>query len=156
MQVHALNFNDFCEENYTLIGIHTTLEDYKLAYLLNKQLKTTFSKAAYNLDFEGENNNSSFPVYEYKSSKYDFDWFLIANIFSGDTNITSENLLFTSETTRYLIPEKKKVDFFIKITGEVALAYIQEILTKVKMIPEVITSYTVDQTTLKSKDSLIF
>ena len=39
MQIHALGLGDFCEEEYSLIGIHTALEDYKLAYLLNKNLK---------------------------------------------------------------------------------------------------------------------
>ncbi len=156
MQVHSLNFDDFCEDNYTLLGIHTTLEDYKLAYLLNKELKTTFSRAAYDLDFEGKNSNASFPVYKFTDSKYDFDWFLISNIFSNNTNISSENVLFTSETKNYLIPEKKKVDFFLKITGDTNYADVQDALTKIKTIPEVITSYKIDLTTLKSKDSLIF
>ena len=39
MQIHALDFNISFEEEYTLIGIHTALEDYKLAYLLNKNLQ---------------------------------------------------------------------------------------------------------------------
>ena len=38
MQVYALELEDFCEEEYSLIGIHTALEDYRLAYLLNKNL----------------------------------------------------------------------------------------------------------------------
>ena len=32
MQIHSLGLDVF-EEEYSLIGIHTTLEDYKLAYL---------------------------------------------------------------------------------------------------------------------------
>ena len=38
MQVYSLDIDDFNEDNYTLIGIHTALEDFKLAYLLNKNL----------------------------------------------------------------------------------------------------------------------
>ena len=49
MQIHALGFGDFCEDEYSLIGIHTALEDYKLAYLLNKNLNTHFSKSKKNL-----------------------------------------------------------------------------------------------------------
>ena len=44
MQVHSFDIEDFCEDNYTLIGIHTALEDVKLAYLLNKHLKTLFQE----------------------------------------------------------------------------------------------------------------
>ena len=29
MPVYALEIDDFCEEEYSLIGIHSTLEDYK-------------------------------------------------------------------------------------------------------------------------------
>ena len=43
MQVHSLDIEDFYEDNYTLIGIHTALEDFKLAYLLNNNLDTLFS-----------------------------------------------------------------------------------------------------------------
>ena len=52
MQVHSLDIEDFYEDNYTLIGIHTALEDFKLAYLLNSNLNTRFLKAHFNLDFE--------------------------------------------------------------------------------------------------------
>ena len=30
MQVYALEMDDFCDEEYSLIGIHSTLEDYQL------------------------------------------------------------------------------------------------------------------------------
>ena len=42
MQIHSLGLEDFYEDNYTLIGIHTALEDFKLAYLLNNNLNTHF------------------------------------------------------------------------------------------------------------------
>ena len=38
MQIHSLGLDSLCEDEYSLIGIHTTLEDYKLAYLLNRIL----------------------------------------------------------------------------------------------------------------------
>jgi len=56
MQVYSLDIDDFNEDNYTLIGIHTALEDFKLAYLLNKNLDTHFSKANYSLDFESNDH----------------------------------------------------------------------------------------------------
>ena len=42
MQVHSLDIEDFYEDNYTLIAIHTALEDFKLAYLLNNNLELLF------------------------------------------------------------------------------------------------------------------
>ena len=52
MQIHSLEFEDFYEDNYTLIAIHTSLEDFKLAYLLNRSLNTHFSLASFKLDVE--------------------------------------------------------------------------------------------------------
>jgi hypothetical protein len=156
MQIHALGLEDFCEEEYALIGIHTVLEDYKLAYLLNKNLKTQFYKSQNNLEFENDKNKASFSIYHFLSKKYDFDWFLIANSFKRENQTESNELRLTTETKTYLIPEKKKVDFFIKISGEVDVDFIMSTVSKIKNIEQIITSYSIDKNTLKSKDFLIF
>jgi|TARA_B100000787_G_scaffold104576_1_gene77426 hypothetical protein len=156
MQIHALGLEDFCEEEYSLIGIHTALEDYKLAYLLNKNLKTQFYKSQNNLEFENDKNKASFSIYNFSSKKYDFDWFLIANSFKRENQTESNELRLTTETKTYLIPEKKKVDFFIKISGEVDVDFVISAVQKIKNIEQIITSYSIDKNTLKSKDFLIF
>ncbi|MGJ8744250.1 IPExxxVDY family protein [Polaribacter sp.] len=158
MQVHALVLDDFCDEEYSLIGIHTTLEEYKLAYLLNKNLGTHFSKSKEDLDlaFENEKKKASFSIYHFSSEKYVFDWFLIANSFRQETKTVSNELLLTTETKTYLIPEKKKVDFFIKISGEVDYMFVVKTIENINKIEGVITSYQIDKNTLKSKDFLIF
>jgi hypothetical protein len=156
MQIHALGLDDFCEEEYALIGIHTALEDYKLAYLLNKNLNTHFAKSQKNLEFDNDQKRASFSIYNFTSKKYDFAWFLIANSFKRENQTESNELLLTSETKTYLIPEKKKVDFFIKISGEIAFEFVAEAVHKIKNIEQIITSYSIDKNTLKSKDFLIF
>ena len=156
MQIHALGLEDFCEEEYSLIGIHTALEDYKLAYLLNKNLKTQFYKSQNNLELENDKNKASFSIYNFSSKKYDFDWFLIANSFKRENQTESNELRLTTETKTYLIPEKKKVDFFIKISGEVDVDFVTSAVQKIKNIEQIITSYSIDKNTLKSKDFLIF
>jgi hypothetical protein len=156
MQIHALGLEDFCEEEYALIGIHTALEDYKLAYLLNKNLSTHFSKSQKNLEFDNDKKRASFSIYNFTSKKYDFEWFLIANSFKRENQTESNELLLTTETKTYLIPEKKKVDFFLKISGDLAYSFVLEIVDKIKKIDQVITSYSIDKNTLKSKDFLIF
>lgn len=156
MPVHSLDIEDFYDENYSLIGIHTTLDDYKLAYLLNQQLKTNFEKANYNLDFENKKNNASFSIYTYSSDVLGSEWFLISNSFKDDKNIGDMGLLLSSEIKTFLIPEKKGVDFFIKITGGSEKQFIEKTIIKIKKITQVITSYSIDSNTLKSKDFLIF
>ena len=156
MQIHSLDLEDFCEEEYSLIGIHTTLEDYKLAYLLNKQLKISFKKANFNLDFENKKNNASFSIFEYTNIKYDFELFLISNSIKEEKKSTLSGLPLFTETKTYLIPEKKNIDFFIKISGDIQYEFITEAIKKIKEVNQVITSYQIDKNTLKSKDSLIF
>jgi hypothetical protein len=156
MQVHALDLHDFCEEQYTLIGIHTTLEDYKLAFLLNSHLKTNFHRAAYSLDFDNTVEGISFSIYSYSNKEYDFEWYLIANSCTQELKLNSTGFLQSTEVKTYLIKEKKKVDFFIKIIGETNDAFIAKILDKINEINQVVTSYKIDINTLKSKDFLIF
>ena len=156
MQIHSLDLDDFCEEEYSLIGIHTALEDFKLAYLLNKSLCTSFYKSRENLNFQNQRKKASFSIFNYTSVKYGFDWFLIANSSKRENQTESNELLLISETKTYLIPEKKKVDFFLKISGDLAYSFVLEIVDKIKKIDQVITSYSIDKNTLKSKDFLIF
>jgi len=61
-----------------------------------------------------------------------------------------------TETKTYLIPEKKKVDYFIKIVGEPTQETIYKTVHQIKQIPQVVTSYTVEIDSLKSKQFLIF
>ena len=156
MPVYALEIDDFCEEEYSLIGIHSTLEDYKLAYLLNKNLSTKFYKAKEDLEIVREKTKVSFSIYNYENNENDFDWFLITNSYRRENKSISKDLLLTSETKTYLIPEKKKVDFFLKISGIVEYEFVLKTINKIKNIENVITAFSIDKNTLKSKDFLIF
>ena len=153
MQVYSLDIDDFNEDNYTLIGIHTALEDFKLAYLLNKNLDTHFSKANYSLDFE---SNASFSVYNDINEEYGFELYLISNRYTEERTNSSDTIVLSTETKTYLIPEKKKVDYFIKIVGEPTQETIYKTVNQIKQINQVVTSYTVELDSLKSKQFLIF
>lgn len=153
MQIHSLELTDFSDDNYSLIGVHTALEDYQFAFLLNKHLKAKFNRANYDLDFKGKHNNSYYSVYEYTNKKLDVDWFLISNIYK--TQSKSMGLFSESEAKMYLIPEKKKVDYFLKIEGEISAQYLLQSIEKINEIKQVITSYQIETNELKSKEFLI-
>ena len=84
-----------------------------------------------------------------------FDWFLISNSTKEETTSSNGLPLFT-ETKTFLIPEKKSIDFFIKISGEVDIQFITKTIKKIIEVNQVITSYQIDKNTLKSKNFLIF
>ncbi len=156
MQIHSLELNDFSDNNYTLIGIHSTLEECKLAYVLNQKIKTKFVRADYGLDFENKKNNATFDIYEFINTKFSQSWFLISNQFSNKIEGISKELFQSNEIITYLIPEKKKVDFFLKLEGDFNYDYIAKKVEEINSINQVITSYKIDPNTLKSKDFLIF
>ncbi|QMU66613.1 MAG: IPExxxVDY family protein [Flavobacteriaceae bacterium] len=156
MLMHSLILKDFCEDIYTLLCIHTTLEDYKLAFLLNKQLKIHFHKTKNDVSVADKKQNTSFSTYHYIDREYDFEWHLISNSCTQETVLNNNELLQSTEKKTYLINEKKNIDFFIKITGETNQPFISKTVDKINTIQEVVTSYSIDINTLKSKDFLTF
>ena len=65
--------------------------------------------------------------------------------------------LFLEETKiSYLIPEKKKVDYFIKITGLKDDVELSTTLLNINKINNIMASYAIDPMDLKSRDNLIF
>ncbi len=156
MQIHSIELNDFSDDNYTLIGIHSTLEEYKLAYLLNQKLNTRFVLANYSLDFQNKNNNAIFSIYEFINTKFSQSWYLISNKYSNNLDEISTGLFQSNEITTYLIPEKRRVDFFLKLEGDFNYDYITKKIEEINSVNQVITSYEIDINTLKSKDFLIF
>ncbi|WP_299124426.1 IPExxxVDY family protein [uncultured Tenacibaculum sp.] len=156
MATYALNIDDFSDNDYALIGIHTVLSEYRLAYLLNQYLQIKFCRASYDLDFTRKNNQSSYAVYEYTNVELEYDWFLISNKYKSTQKTISTSLFNESDSIMHLVSEKKKVDYFLKIEGDFDYEYIVKTIEKINQIPQVITSYEVEVESLKSKDFLIF
>ncbi|MDO9274494.1 MAG: IPExxxVDY family protein, partial [Lutibacter sp.] len=144
------------EDDYTLIGIHSTEEDYRLAFLLNSYLKINLTRFKNNLDFQ--NSTAVFPLFEYKDEANYINYYLINNKYIDLVDNQYKEGLFGGNysTTSYLIPEKKKVDFFLKIEGCNNDDFIQNLVNDLNKINQIITSYSIKPKTLKSKENLIF
>jgi len=143
------------EDDYSLIGIHSTEEDYRIAYLLNKNLNTRLTRFEQCLDFK--DSTAEFPLFEYKDEKTFINYYLINNKHLQFVNNHDNEVLFGgNDTVSYLIPEKKNVDFFLKIEGCNSDAFIENLVENLKKINQIITSYPLDPATLKSRDHLIF
>lgn len=160
MAIHKLILDDIFEEvDGTLIAIHCTIEDYRLAYLLNKHLSTNLTRRRSNLDFSF--NNATYSIFEWKDSKQLTTWSLVSNICKTETYKTDNfNSLFNTEEkltkTTYLVPEYKAVNYFLKIDNEFNLSKEKLILNKILEIQQVATAFSIDINQLKSKDNLIF
>lgn len=151
-----LAFDFEYEHDYTLIGIHSTLEDYRLAFFLNQNLNIQLSRSNDDLDFSQD--NCKFPFYIYDDENNFTDWSLISNkhAYTSSATVEKSNLFGEESKISYLIPEKKQVDYFIKISGNIPKKDVSTILAKINQTYQIITSYTLDPYSLKSKDNLIF
>lgn len=145
---------DFYEDSFALIAMHCSLEDFTLAYTLNKHLKCSFKRRNSNLIFS---DTISLPVFEWKDIYNDRYWTLIANTSQSEESTTSTGF-FANEPSfkkQHLIPEYKNVDYFMKLEQE-DLDTESTILKSILAIPKIITAYTINTDTLKSKNNLIF
>ncbi len=152
-----MHFDLGVTEDYFLIGIHTDLAAYKLAYLLNQKLKYRFAKASFELDFK--DMQSKFSVFEFDDDNRYLTFHLIQNKSLGKV-IKETNDLFSEiesvNTTFYLISEKKKVDYFLKIEGGISSSELKKIIEQINEIEQIKISYEINPYELKSKDNLIF
>ena len=79
MITHKILINDFISEDYELIALHSSLDDYKLAYLINSLLNIHLKKNNFNIEIEIEEGKSSFSNFIFEDKKNDVTWSLIAN-----------------------------------------------------------------------------
>ena len=67
---------DFYESEYVLIALHTSLDDFAVAYWLNKHLKTKFKRHKRDLDL---NTDATFSVFDWHDISSDSYWTLLSN-----------------------------------------------------------------------------
>lgn len=159
MLSHKLMLDDV-EDSYHLLAIHSSLEEFKMAFHLNRSLQLSLKRAAIDVDFNHGEVQALYPLYTYREIAQYRTYYLFKNKYKGSVKkVVSSGSLFIEEEIStqltYLIPEYKKVDYFLKIEDDLGEELIQELLNTISRIPRVITTYIVDVNQLKSKNNLI-
>ena len=161
MAIHKLHLEEFDEIDYQLIAIHSSLEDYRLAYYINQNLPINLKNENCNIQISNKEGETQFTRFVFEDSK-DIVWNLVQN--KNDVFVPSQNSnqgLFAESNNKfstkiYLIPEFKNVDYFLKIeNGEVNID-VSKITNCIKKIERVSTVYAVEVEKIKSKNNLIF
>ncbi len=147
------------EDEYELIAIHCAVPSYKLAFLLNKHLRLHFCRKKKDVCFEYASVSATYPYYQYIDENNYTEYNLVKNTFH--TNIMGANTqqdLFgdTSRITKYLMPEHKSVDYFLKIITETPDFSVKNLVSRILQVPQIITAYSINKTQIKSKNNLIF
>ena len=158
MALHKLLVDDFDTETYSLLAIHCTIEDYRVAYLLNKQLQINLQRKPQDLDVQY--TASSFSIFEWEDEKQQMIWNLVSNICKKEESIPNTGSLFETQSnllrTYNLIPEYKKVNYLLKIDNDGNFIDEKTIIHKIQKISQIAAVFSIDASQLKSKDNLIF
>jgi hypothetical protein len=159
MAVHKLHLEDFDQIDYNLIAIHTSLEDYKLAFKLNQALNIRLSKNEKEIPIEVKDKVAHFSRFTFEDEEKMIVWDLIQNKREIDLPVQTrtvnlfENKYITSQIS--FVNELKKVDYFLKVDDNSNFK-IKEIIDKINRMDTVSTVYEVNAHQIKSKNNLIF
>ena len=162
MAIHKLHLDEFDETNYQLIAIHTSLEDYRLAYFINQKLPIVLSKCKNDIQIQLKNGETQFVNYVYEDKIKDIQWNLIQNKNEITPKIKLGNQGLFAETSNnfitkvFLLPEFKKVDYFLKIENLYNSFENNELTTILNSIERISTVYFINVENIKSKNNLIF
>ena len=162
MAVHKLDFNDFNEIDYQLIAIHTALEDYRLAYFINQKLPINLSRNKDEIHINIKEGETKFSRFYFYDKENEISWNLIQNknavIQQKKDSVQNlfSDLNMEVSTKVFLLPEFKKVDYFLKIENTEEVMDIKEIQLLLNTIENISTAYSVDTYKIKSKNNLIF
>ena len=141
------------------MAIHCTIEDYRVAYLLNKYLNIKLTRKSQDLDFKY--TNSLYSIYEWEDKNQFIIWNLVSNVCRiEEDSLTGTSTLFKSQNkiirTHNLIPEYKKVNYFLKINTDGSFINEKKLIQQIQQIPQIAAVYSIDVALLKAKDNLIF
>ena len=129
------------EYDFRLIGISCHEKDYRICWGLNNRLRLSLAKEEEEIEvlIKKTNEFSKHALYSY---------------FQEDTE-NEFTLLSNRSNTGYLVPEQAHADylFMIKESYDVNIL---ELISKIKLIPFVLTAFEVKVKDLKSKENLIF
>jgi hypothetical protein len=77
MATHKLDLGDFDEVDYYIIAIHTSLEDYRLAYFINQQLPINLSKSKDEVQITIKEGETKFARFYYYDNENAVSWNLM-------------------------------------------------------------------------------
>ena len=162
MAIHKLDFDDFDEIDYHLIAIHTSLEDYRLAYFINQKLSINLNKNENEIQINIKEGETKFSRFYYYDTEKTISWNLIQNKNEviqqkneNEQNLFS-NINVEVSTKVYLLPEFKKVDYFLKIENTEETMNLLETQTLLNTIDSISAVYVVETDKIKAKNNLIF
>ncbi|HEY4322543.1 MAG TPA: IPExxxVDY family protein [Mucilaginibacter sp.] len=127
--------------DFVLIAVTTSLKDYRICYLINKFLNFNFVKISdLEVDIYRDSGTIFFSLYHYNWEASETDFYFIANKGSDG----------------YLVPEMKKADFFLLIKNYIDENDLDNLISTLNKIPEIVAAVKIDPKKIKSRENLLF
>lgn len=163
MAHHKLLLDDDLAEEFSLIAVHCSEEDYKLAYLLNKKLNLRLKRRKEDVNIHHSNGYvASYAIFEFEDQLQYLQYQLVVNTHKTSFTRTAEvSSLFSGADSEAmvihrLLPEFDRVDYFIKISSDLETVPLRKTISLINEIQQVISAYLVDNHHIKSTNNLIF
>jgi hypothetical protein len=126
--------------DFVLIAITTSLRDYRICHHINKRLNFNFSKSAdLEVDIIQAGQPVFFSLYQYHWEASETDFYFIAN----------------KGSDAYLVPEMRKVDYFMMIKNYIDDADLEKLVTDLNKIQEIVAAVKIDPKKIKSRENLL-
>jgi hypothetical protein len=159
MGTYKLLLDDDLGYDFSLIAIHTSLEAYHIAYLLNKNLKLKLSRTKEDLVLRKDKYTADFPLFEYEDLQKYATYYFFYN--KAKTTIEQDSQgLFDNQrgivVSDLFISDLPKVDYLLKIYDDGCAFAKAKTLKEINSIPQIVTAYSVAIDQLKTKQNLIF
>jgi len=128
--------------DFVLIAVTSPLKDYRICYFINKHLHFNLTKIAdLAVDiYQGVTEPARFSCYHYQWETTETDFYFIAN--KG-----AEGLL---------IPEMREVDYFLMIKNFIDETDLNNIISALNRITEILAAVKIDPKKIKSRENLLF
>ncbi len=154
MALHKLIWEDNDAEPLTVIALHCNEEDFKVAFILNKKLKTKLKRQKEDYIIKTKTNHIAFSVFEFTHPFSQQCFNLIKN--KTTTQEQKKNIgLFKDNLTpqdqvHFFLNEYKKPDYILKINDILTTEELNGIIREIKKIKEIFSVYSIDQTHIKN------
>lgn len=129
------------DTDYVVIGIATSLREYKLCYHLNNLLECDFRKLK-DITFEptDRTRTSQFSVFKATSADNQMQYMVFANKNAGEI----------------LLPEAGSFDFLLRVDGNLETEQVATLVDGIRNLPDVLLTAEIPARKIKNRERLVY
>ena len=135
--------------DFNLFHIHSHLKDYRICWALNEEFRCKMVRVDDFLEEEENPELATYPQFYWKDEIMHREYYLICNKPAKSNSINVPGDLFPTESRELLIPELKKVDYFLQVYGQFSDNDLDEIVDHLNMMSLVNAAKLVDPSSAK-------